>query len=101
MTQITLSDLAGLDKFFEGISRPPTTEENREAYSLYLSRQAKYREAISGRWGNVAWLSKAGGVDDINTASRLFNSKTAWRECVDDMDYERIGAVVDAHNVIG
>jgi len=77
-------------------------EGDRVAYALFESRRNTYRKAISGRFGNVAWLRRVdGSYDDINAAAKIFNAKIGWRDCVKHADYDRIGGLVDAHHSIG
>ena len=86
MTRITLGDLAGLDGLLGAFSQVDPAEQQ------YLNRQEMYRTAISGRFGNVAWLR-----DDVTAAARLFNSKAKWSEAVNSPDYERLADKVFKH----
>ena len=69
---------------------------------IYLNTQEMYREATTGRFGNVAWLRSAdNGLEDVTKAARLFNSQANWSEAVSSPDYERISAKVFSHATKG
>ena len=99
----TVLDRKIKEKLLEDIARREALDRkawSQQVWPIFEARQAKYRKAIDGEFGNVAWLIEAdGSLDDVRKAAKLFNGKAAWSECVNDIDYERIGAVVDAHNV--
>ena len=94
----TLGDIVGtageqaLDSYLEALLIP--AERPKVDLGLFLARRAKYQQAT-----NVAWLRGADGSwDNVNAAARLFNADEAWKVFVDNPDYERIGALVDAFN---
>ena len=93
----TLTDIVGtagdtaLNSYLEALLIP--AERPKVDLGLFMARQAKYLQAT-----NVAWLRGAdGSFDDVSRAARLFNANEAWKVFVDNPDYERIGALVDAY----
>ena len=69
---------------------------SQQVWPIFEARQKAYKTATAR---SAAWLRNAdGGFDDVNTAARLFNREAVWSESVRHWDYERISALVDAHN---
>ena len=101
MMQETVGDIVGtvgevaLDTYLESLFAGPAKQQ-------YLNTQEMYREATTGRFGNVAWLRSAdNGLEDVTKAARLFNSQANWSEAVSSPDYERISAKVFSHATKG
>ena len=73
-----------------------------ESLFAYLNIREMYREATTGRFGNVGWLRSADdSMADVNKAARLFNSQANWLEAVNSPDYERLSAKVFSHATKG
>ena len=69
---------------------------SQQVWPIFQARQQAYLDATAR---SVAWLRGAdGGLDDINKAAKLFNSRAVWSESVGDSDYERISALVETRN---
>ena len=101
MMQETVGDLVGtagevaLDNYLESLFANPAKQQ-------YLNIRAMYREATTGRFGNVGWLRSADdSLADVNKAARLFNSQANWSEAVSSPDYERLSAKVFDHATKG
>ena len=99
--QETVGDLVGtagevaLDNYLESLFANPAKQQ-------YLNIRAMYREATTGRFGNVGWLRSADdSLADVNKAARLFNSQANWSEAVSSPDYERLSAKVFDHATKG
>ena len=101
MMQETVGDIVGtagevaLDNYLESLFANPEKQQ-------YLNIRAMYREATTGRFGNVGWLRSADdSLADVNKAARLFNSQANWSEAVSSPDYERLSAKVFDHATKG
>ena len=101
MMQETVGDIVGtagevaLDNYLESLFANPAKQQ-------YLNIRAMYREATTGRFGNVGWLRSADdSLADVNKAARLFNSQANWSEAVSSPDYERLSAKVFDHATKG
>ena len=99
--QETVGDIVGtagevaLDNYLESLFANPAKQQ-------YLNIRAMYREATTGRFGNVGWLRSADdSLADVNKAARLFNSQANWSEAVSSPDYERLSAKVFDHATKG
>ena len=68
--------------------------QNKVDFATYQSRRDAYRNLGHA----AAWMLKRedGSYEDANLAARLFSAKTTWRDCVDDVNYERIAALIAA-----
>ena len=68
--------------------------QNKVDFATYQS----LRDSYLGLGSTAAWMlrRKDGSYEDANIAARLFSAKTTWRDCVDDVDYRRIAALIGA-----
>ena len=104
---MTLGDIvntAGMRAFdiaLEDITRPRTAWDIQKATAQNKADFAAYqtlRDSYLGLGSTAAWMlrRKDGSYEDANIAARLFSAKTTWRDCVDDVDYGRIAALIAA-----
>ena len=68
--------------------------QNKVDFAAYQSLKAAY--VALGH--TAAWKLQGadGSYEDASLAARLFSAKTTWRDCVDDVDYGRIAALIAA-----
>ena len=68
--------------------------QNKVDFAAYQSLRVAY--VALGH--TAAWKLQGadGGYEDANIAARLFAKTTTWRDCVDDADYGRIAALIEA-----
>jgi hypothetical protein len=78
--------------------------DRREALEVAAQNKVDFatykalRDAYVALGHTAAWKLQGadGGYEDANIAARLFSKTTTWRDCVDDAEYGRITALIEA-----